>query len=141
MQKNQHNILDCIKEHGYTGINQKSKVRYLSKGINTTSLDSVKTCIMSDESMLQDFYGCVTSYKGFVKRSSADNRQLLFNAASSKNGAGGNISVTFSPKVWYYESNEWYELSNIDKYKVIKAHSRINVGKKYSKSELHPSQV
>ena len=48
LNKEHHNILDILKDRGYTGIDQKFKVRYLSEGINTTSLNSVKTHIISD---------------------------------------------------------------------------------------------
>ena len=58
--KQQNNILEILKEHGYTGIYQQSKVRYLSKGIKTTGLDSVNTRIMSDKSLYQDFDGYLT---------------------------------------------------------------------------------
>ena len=68
LHKKQHNILKNLKDHGYTVIDQISKVRYLSEGIKTTSLDSVKTRIMSDESLTQYFYGCVTMYKESVKQ-------------------------------------------------------------------------
>ena len=68
---------------------------YLRKGINTTSLDSVKTCIMSYESLRQDFDGCMRLYKDFVKQSSADDRQLLGIAAPSKKNSIGNKSITF----------------------------------------------
>ena len=106
LHKEHHNILESLKDHGYTGINQKSKVGYLSKGINTTSLDSVKTRIISDESLRQDFEGCVTLYKDFFKKLSADDRQLLDIAASITNNASGNKSVTFPPEYRYYDSNE-----------------------------------
>ena len=39
LHKEQNNILYILKEHGYTGIDQRSKVRYLSEGIKTTSLN------------------------------------------------------------------------------------------------------
>ena len=42
---------------------------YISEGMKTTSLDLVKTCIMSDEILHQDFDGCATLYKDFVKQS------------------------------------------------------------------------
>ena len=60
LQKEQQNILDSLKEYGYIEIDESSKVRYLSEGIKTIILTSVKTYIMSDESLRQDFDGCVT---------------------------------------------------------------------------------
>ena len=99
LRKEQHNILGSLKEHGYTGIEQRSKVRYLSKGINTTSINSVKIYIMSDEILRQDF----------------DNRLLLGIAESSTNNASGNKSVIFPPEDRYYDPNEWYALIKKDK--------------------------
>ena len=46
-------------------------------------INSVKTSIMSDEGLHQDFGRCVKLYKDFVKQSSEDDRQLLVIAASS----------------------------------------------------------
>ena len=120
MHKEQNNILGILKEHRYTGIDQKSNVGYLSEGINTTSLKSVKTCIMSDESLHQDFYGQVTLYKDFVKKSSADNSQPLGIVELRTNNASGNNSILFPPEDHYYDSNEWYVLSKSDKDKVLK---------------------
>ena len=97
LHKEQHNILNSLKEHGYTGINQQSKVRYLSEFIKTTSLYSAKTYITSDESLRQDFDGCVKLNKYFVKQSITDDRQSLGIAASITNNSSGNKSVTFSP--------------------------------------------
>ena len=56
--------------------------------------------------------------------------------ASSTNNASGK-SVTFAPEDHYYNSNEWYELSNSDKEKVLKACIRSTGGKKASKSGEH----
>ena len=83
---------------------------------------------MADESLCLDFDICVTLYKYFVKQSSADDRQLLGIVASVTNNASGNNSDMFSPKDRYYDSNEWYTLSNSDKGKVSKARSGINTG-------------
>ena len=43
LQKDQHTILEGLMEHGYAGIDNRSKVRHLLDGIKTTSLDTVKT--------------------------------------------------------------------------------------------------
>ena len=105
LHKDQNNTLESLNEHGYTGINQISKVSYLNKGIKTTSIDSIKTGIMLDESLCQDFYGCVTLYKEFFKQSSAENRQPLVIARSSTNNASRNTSITFHSKDRYYDAN------------------------------------
>ena len=47
MHMEQNNILELLVEHGYTGIDAHSKVQFLNDGIKSTSLDVVKTRIMS----------------------------------------------------------------------------------------------
>ena len=89
---------------------------------------------MSDERLRQDFDGCITLYKDFMKHLIADNRRSLGIVASSTNNASGNKSVTFSPEDRYYDSNEWYALSKNEKDKVLKACSNINVEKNSTKS-------
>ena len=92
---------------------------------------------MPDESLHQDFDGCVTLYKDFVKQSSADNSQSLGILASSTKNSSGNKSVTFLPEERYYDSNEWYALSESDEDKVLKAYSNINGGEKSTRSRGH----
>ena len=137
MHKEQDNILKNIKEHRYTGIDQLSTVTYLIEVINTMGLDSVKTFIMSDESLRQYFDGCMTLYKDFFKQSSVNDRQSLGIVESSTKDASGIKSVAFSPKDHYYDSNAWYTLSKSDKDKAVKARSGINVLRKASKSGGH----
>ncbi|KAI2494566.1 hypothetical protein MHU86_19981 [Fragilaria crotonensis] len=48
VHKQQHSVMEGLVEHGYTGIDPRSKVRLLD-GIKTDKFDAVKTRIMSDE--------------------------------------------------------------------------------------------
>ena len=105
LHKEKQNILKSQKEHDYTVITQQSKVRYFIEVMNTTVLNAVKTCIMSDESLRQDFHGCVELSSKIFKHSSEDNRKSLGVTASTTNNSIGNNSVTFAPKDQYYDSN------------------------------------
>lgn len=117
LHKEQHNIIEGLMEHGYTGIDNRSKVRYLSDGIKTSSLDSVKTRIMSDASLRQDFAACVTLYKDFVKQDTQNKKNELGIAAV---GADLNKKVSFANKLEdrFYLPEEWKDLSDSDKDKV-----------------------
>ena len=119
-------------EHGYTCINQISKFQYLSNNIKTTGLDSVKTRIMSDEVLRQDFCGCVTLYKDFVNKSNVESLFLGI-VLISLNNASGNKSALFAPEDRYYESSEWYALSKDYEYNFLKMRSGRNEWKKASK--------
>ena len=69
VHKEQHFILQNLEEHGYNGIDDRSKVRYLIDGIKTSKLDTIKATILSSAVFRTDFDGCVTLYKDFIKQS------------------------------------------------------------------------
>jgi hypothetical protein len=58
----QHAILNGLKEYGYTGIDDCSKVHHLMKGIKTTELDVCKANIMASPTLREDFAGTVELY-------------------------------------------------------------------------------
>jgi hypothetical protein len=72
----QHSILEGLKEHGYAGINERSKVRHLIAGIKVASMDAVKSCILSDERLRSDFDACVNLYQDFLKQSNATMKEV-----------------------------------------------------------------
>ncbi|KAI2506534.1 hypothetical protein MHU86_7849 [Fragilaria crotonensis] len=49
---------------------ERSKVRYLLDGIKTDKFDAVKTRIMSDERLRNDFDSCVTLYQDYIRQTS-----------------------------------------------------------------------
>lgn len=111
--KRQHNILEGLVKHGYNGIDCRSKVRFLSDGIKTSSLDSVKTRIMSDESLRVDFDKSVTLYKDFVKQA-VQEKQALGIAALGVDGK----PIAIEDK--WYEGDVWASLSPDEQAKVKK---------------------
>ena len=54
----QHMILACMVGHGYSGIDERSKVCHLMNGIKTRELDPVKMRILSDAMLCNDFDVC-----------------------------------------------------------------------------------
>ena len=64
----QYSILSSLEQHGYKGIDERSRVRLLMVGIKTNVLDPVMTRIMSSPKLRQDFDGCVTLYRDFLQR-------------------------------------------------------------------------
>ena len=114
LHQEQHNIIEGLMEHGYTGIDERSKVRYLSDGIKTSTLDSVKTRIMSDAALRQDFSACVTLYKDFVKQDTLNKKQELGIASM---GTDLDKKVSFATKLEdrFYLPEEWKDLPDSDK--------------------------
>ena len=117
MHMEQHNILESLVEHGYTGIDARSKVRFLNEGIKSTSLDAVKTRIMSDNALRGDFAQCVTLYKDFIKQQGLHERNSL-NISQVGTGGGGGAGVVVEDR--YYDREEWDRLSASQRAEVSK---------------------
>lgn len=128
MHVDQHSILEGLKEYGYAGIDQHSKVRLLIDGIKTKDLDPVKTRIMSDVSLRNDFAGCVTLYKDFIAQASTDKKLLVAStntqrttvtfANGTKGGQGDQV------KDRYYSRAEYSKLSKQQKLALKKLHEK-----------------
>ena len=58
LHKEQHTILEGLKEYGYAGMNEGSKTTHLLAGMKTTALDSVRTQILCNAELRQDFAKC-----------------------------------------------------------------------------------
>ena len=56
-------ILEGLIEHGYAGIDARSKVQHLLKGMKTTAFDTIKRRVISDGTLCTDFDACVNSSK------------------------------------------------------------------------------
>ena len=90
-----HSILTDLTAHGYAGIDERSKVRHLLKGIKTFTMDSVKTAILASDTLRSDFSGCVTLYKDYMIQqdgvSVSDGRNISgVNELERGNGGGGD---------------------------------------------------
>jgi hypothetical protein len=65
-----------LKDYGYAGIDDSSKVRHLLKGIKTTELDVCKTQMMAFPSLRDDLASTVELYSTFINQIKAENPQL-----------------------------------------------------------------
>jgi hypothetical protein len=87
----QHAILQGLVAHGYSGIDERSKVRHLVNGIKTPAIDPVKTRIMSDAALRNDFEACVNLFQDSIHQSGAalKNDDVHVAAVSHKPQGGG----------------------------------------------------
>ena len=61
-----HAILAGLVEHGYSSIDERSKVCHLMNGIKTRDLDPVKTQIWLDAMLHNDFDACINLFKDYI---------------------------------------------------------------------------
>lgn len=99
----QHQILQSLEEHGYKGIDARSKVRFLTDGIKSTKHDTIKATILASAEYQGDFDKCVTLYKDYIKQS--EMQPELKVAALDTGGAGQDGS---GAKIGGTEVTDWY---------------------------------
>ena len=105
--------------HGYMGIDSGSKVRFLLAGIRCSTLDAVKTCIISDEGLRADFARCITLFKDFVKQTAQTTNAQLGIAVMSVNDGGGKSK---GEDQWY-TMDEWRTLPEDEQATIHKTRS------------------
>jgi hypothetical protein len=88
----QHSVLSVLKDYGYAGIADSSKVHHLLKGIKTTELGVCKTQVMASPSLCDDSAATVDLYSTFIKHMKAENPQLNVSEVSFARGKAGKNS-------------------------------------------------
>jgi ribosomal protein S13 len=110
VHKSQHSILEGLVEHGYSGIDPRSKVRFLLDGIKTDKFDSVKAQIMANAELRNDFDSCVTLYQDFIKQTTKSKPVSTVNISQVKTSAGKRKAEDVEDR--YYTKAEYDALSN-----------------------------
>ena len=111
---NQHIILTDLIEHRYAGIDEQSKVRHLLNGIKTKDLDPVKTRILSDTTLCNDFDACMSLFKDFIKQARTQGAQVLNISALKSGDKLHPKTVRFQLRVEdrYYSNREYRKMTN-----------------------------
>ena len=69
--KKHHQILEGLVDHGYAGIDERSKVRHFLNGLKSPALEVPKSTIISDHTYRNDFDKCVGFIKTFIDQTDA----------------------------------------------------------------------
>jgi hypothetical protein len=98
MHVDQHSILDGLKKHGHTGLDERSKVRHLLTGIKTKILDHVKAQILSNADLRNSFDKCVNLFQDFISQTDAYNTREVtiaaFQAKTPSTKVAGKVDTT-----------------------------------------------
>jgi hypothetical protein len=109
VHKQQHSIMEGLVEHGFTGIDPRSKVRYLLDGIKTDKFDAVKTRIMSDEQLRSNFDGCKTLYQDYIRQMTKTKSNNTVNNSEVKVGGKRKHDAVVEDR--YYTKEEYNALT------------------------------
>jgi hypothetical protein len=106
----QHAILESLEEHGYKGLDDRSKVRHLIDGIKTDALENVQLTIMANAKYRTDFTACVRLYKDFILQKAMKRDASELNISWTETDARkGGIEDR------YYDREEYKALSDEQK--------------------------
>jgi len=114
----QHNILEGLTEHGYAGIDDRSKVRHLLNGIKTSQLDSVKARILSDANLRSDFDACVNLLNDFLTQDKAMKKPRESTIAAvhtAQPGKDETVKPDMTVEDRYYSKKEYDKLPQAKK--------------------------
>ena len=103
-----HQLLDGLKEHGYSGIDEHAKVRYFMQGLVHSSMDSCKLHFLSNSACRGSFEECARVCRAFIQQDKqGDKKSLHIAAVSSASGKGNELTVSEQQKVMFYDNDVW----------------------------------
>ncbi len=94
-------MLDDLKDIGYSGIDERSKVRKFCDSIKTKALDTIKGQIMASAELRTDFDRCTTLFKDFLAQDKLNGVERQISAVNVDSGK--NLS--------YVPKDQWHSMS------------------------------
>lgn len=115
--------------HGYSGIDNCSKVQHLLEGIKTPKLNPVKTQIMANPALRQDYPACVTLFKDFIKQDNLtpnvrDAAILAVGSTRHDSDDWNDVEPDMTVEDQYYKPAEYASLSAAKKAGLIAKRKR-----------------
>jgi hypothetical protein len=120
----QHSILADLVQHGYSGIDARSKVRYFLDGIRTKDLDTVKTTILASNDLRNNFDESIALFQDFIKQRQTSMREVNISAVgvggreyvrSESSAEWGQVKPDMSVEDRYYNKQEYSKLTSAQK--------------------------
>ena len=120
MHQDQHTILQSLVQHGYAGIDERSKVRYLLDRIKTSELDTAKGQIWASPALQANFDDCVTLFQDFINnKKTATTRTSTIASIGTKRKSNDINQDDAEPDLsvddHYYMGKEYAKLSKAEK--------------------------
>ena len=142
LHKDQHSILERLTKHGYAGIDEQSKVRYLLDGIKTDDLNVIKGQILAMVALRNDFDTCVMLFRDYLLQVKADKvtKEATIAAVTTNNTnreGHNNITPNMTVEDRYYKVPEYKHLSRAKKFGLKLLHDKWG-GKKTDKIPKKP---
>jgi hypothetical protein len=106
--KEQHGVLDQLKEYGYSGRDETTKVRDLLGGIKTEALNAATSTILSTNEYLHNFDAAVNFIKSYMNQ---HNDQFQRGGTATRNIAEVSTRPNSKIEDRYYSAEEYKKLT------------------------------
>ena len=102
----QNSVLEGVVQYGYSGIDERLRVRHLINGINTTQFDACKKHIQYSKTLRNNFQTCFTLNKDLIKQSENKGTTTLTisqlsHVPATKRQCGGDFEDCYYTKADY----------------------------------------
>ena len=142
VHQEEHTILEGLVSHGYAGIDKRSKMRYILNGIKTNVLDSVKTQILSNLDLRNDYARCIVLFKDYLAQTKADkNPELNISVVNSQQEGTERDPEKHKVEDQYYTMKEYHNLTPDQKKELkdlhdARGHNAKRAKKRYLKTQF-----
>ena len=116
LHKEQHTILQGLKDYGYAGIDERTKVQKLLEGIKVEKLDVVKSQILSNAALRTDFDACVDLFNQFIAQQQSFARDVHLASVSTNATETSDSAPDMSVADRYYNKDEYKKLTAAQKH-------------------------
>jgi hypothetical protein len=115
----QHSVLNDLMEHGYSGIDESSKVRLLLDGITVSNYDVVKSQMLARPALETSFEKYIELYNEFIKSTNKEEHHNVseVHVKSRQNGKSGgdagkrkSSSINGAPEDKFYSREQYMSL-------------------------------
>ena len=125
--KNLHSKLENLKQYGYQGIDERTKVRYFLQGLVHSSMENCKLNIQGRPECRQDYDKSVQVCRDFIEsQTSAGDKSLTIAAVAS--GSEG-MSIEDQQLARWYDLDEWLTFSKDKQEKILRLRKAKGGGK------------
>ena len=113
-----HTVLDGLVEHGYAGMDSRTRVRLFMEGIKDDRLNHIKATVLADSALRADFKRVVALFSDFIKQDATMNRTTERNgrqisAVGTSTLDESQADMTVEDR--YYKKPEYKNLSDAQK--------------------------
>ncbi len=116
--KDLHQKLENLKQYGYQGLDERTKVRYFVQGLVHATMENCKLHIQGKPECRQNYDKAVAVCRDFIQSDLSSGKKSL-NISAVGTGSGGDMSVEDQQLALWYKWEDWKTFSKEKQQKII----------------------